>query len=65
MATHEVQLSITAVDDADGLHGWIRCGGEPATGFTGWLGLIAGLDRLLSNPPTPGVDTPPTNPSHR
>lgn len=53
MTGRTMELTISVVHDEKGMHGRIRPGGEPATDFTGWLGLIISLDRLLVDPEAP------------
>ncbi len=71
MPTRRMRLTVeVVVDDDDGgvLHGRIGCDGERCSDFTGWLGLLSSLDRLLTSPdsslgsgdtPAQGTDAPP------
>ncbi|MEO5744206.1 MAG: hypothetical protein ABIQ53_06400 [Terracoccus sp.] len=51
MATRRLRLTIDVVVDDDGVpRGRIGCATHPSFDFTGWLGLLSGLDRHLTGP---------------
>lgn len=59
MPTRRVRLTVeVVVDDDNGgvLHGRIGCNGASSSDFTGWLGLLSGLDHLLAAPGPDSAD---------
>lgn len=50
-AARRLRVTIDVViDDDDALQGRIGCDGRSSADFTGWLGLLSGLDHLLTGP---------------
>lgn len=53
-----IRLQLDVVRDVGGtLTGHVRCGEEPPRAFTGWIGLTAAIDALLSPDRPPALES--------